>query len=305
MTQPDLPGWIADFLGLPLLNIGASPVTVGRLLSIVAIVIAVWWFASAMERTIMRTARRSSYLTGSTSSVFAWARIARYTVWIAGTIFGLGMIGVDLTSIAVLGGAVGIGIGFGLQNIVSNFVSGVTLLIEHTLKVGDFVDLESGVRGHVREISLRYTRIATNDDVDVIVPNSEFINGRVINWTYETRMRRLRVPFSVAYGTDKNKVKEAVLRAAGRVEGTVEERPADVWLVRFGDNGLEFELVVWVGADRVARPGNTTAAYLWAIDDELRAENIEIPFPQRDMHLRTGAISVRLDKSTDEPPSLL
>jgi len=94
----------------------------------------------------------------------------------------------------------------------------VILLFERTLKVGDFVDLQSGVRGHAREIGLCYTRVPTNDEVDVIVPNSEFINGRVTNWTYEKRTRRLRVPFSVAYGTDKDKVKVAVLRAAGRVE---------------------------------------------------------------------------------------
>lgn len=295
MKKPLLPEWVSDVLATPVMTIGAVPLTVGRLLAAVIIVLSVWWIASMLERMIVRAARRSTRLAGNTSSVFAWARIARYAVWIVGTIMGLNVVGVDLTSVALLGGAIGIGIGFGLQNIVSNFVSGVILLLERTLKVGDFVDLQSGVRGHVREIGLRYTRITTNDDVDVIVPNSEFINGRVTNWTYETRMRRLRVPFSVAYGTDKNRVKAAVLRAASRVEGTVMERPADVWLVRFGDNSLDFELVVWVGADRVARPGNTTATYLWAIDDELRADGIEIPFPQRDLHVRSGTIAVRLE----------
>lgn len=301
MKKPVIPEWISDALETPVMTIGAMPLTVGRLLAAVIIVLSVWWIASMLERMIMRAARHSIQLAGNTSSVFAWARIARYAVWIVGTIMGLNIVGVDLTSVALLGGAIGLGIGFGLQNIVSNFVSGVILLLERTLKVGDFVDLQSGVRGHVREIGLRYTRITTNDDVDVIVPNSEFINGRVTNWTYETRMRRLRVPFSVAYGTDKNVVKAAVLRAAGRVEGTVMERPADVWLVRFADNSLDFELVVWVGPDRVTRPGNTTAAYLWAIDDELRADGIEIPFPQRDLHVRSGTIAVRIEDPSNKP----
>jgi small-conductance mechanosensitive channel len=177
----------------------------------------------------------------------------------------------------------------------------VILLIERTLKVGYFVDLQSGVQGHVREIGLRYTRITTNDDVDVIVPNSEFIDGRVTNWTYENRMRRMRIPFSVAYGTDKEKVKAAALRAAQRVAGTVSERPPTVWLVKFGDSSLEFELVVWVGPELVARPANTSAAYLWAIDDELRAAGIEIPFPQRDLHLRSGPVTVRLEDRANAP----
>jgi small-conductance mechanosensitive channel len=110
----------------------------------------------------------------------------------------------------------------------------------------------------------------------------------------------LRVPFSVAYGSDKKKVRAAALRAANRVDGTVTTRPADVWLVRFADSSLDFELVVWVGPERVARPSNTTAAYLWAIDDELRAEGIEIPFPQRDLHLRSGVLPVRIEGPVGE-----
>jgi len=292
---------VGEVLGFQVLTVGSAAITVGRLLGAVGIAFLVWWFALALERVIMRSVGRDRHLAGSASSVYAWARIARYAVWIIGTIVGLNLIGVDLTGVALLGGAIGIGIGLGLQNVVSNFVSGVILLIERTLKVGDFVDLQSGVRGHVREIGLRFTRITTNDEVDVIVPNSEFTNGRVTNWTFETRMRRLRIPFAVAYGTDKEKVKEAALRAASRVDGTMTERPADVWLVRFGESSLDFELVVWVGPERVARPGNTNAAYLWAIEDELSAAGIEIPFPQRDLRWRSGPIEVRISQAADVP----
>ena len=193
----------------------------------------------------------------------------------------------------------GVGIGFGLQNIVSNFISGIIILLERTLKIGDFVDLQSGVRGQVREIGLRYTRVTTNDDVDVIVPNSEFINGRVTNWTFENRVRRMRIRFGVAYGTDKERVKAAGVRAARRIDGTVLDsgREPDVWLVGFGDSSLDFELVVWVGPSLVASPARTEARYLWALEDELRADGIEIPFPQRDLHVRSGALNVRLEKN--------
>ena len=290
----ELPSWTKEVW----FQVGNVPVSFARLLGLVLIVVIVWWFASLLENAIRRVALRAGRGDESASAVYAWTRILRYTVWIIGTMVGLSYIGFDLTTFALLGGAIGVGIGFGLQNIFSNFISGIIILLERTLKIGDFVDLQSGVRGNVREIGLRYTRVTTNDAVDVIVPNSEFIHGRVTNWTYDNRYRRLRIPFGVAYGSDKAKVREAALRAAARVEGTVSdsERRSDVWLVALGDSSLDFQLVVWVGAERVARPSNAHAAYLWVIEDELRAAGIEIPFPQRDLHLRSGTLKVQLDR---------
>jgi small-conductance mechanosensitive channel len=160
------------------------------------------------------------------------------------------------------------------------------------------VDLQSGVMGRVTEINLRYTRVTTSDLIDIIVPNSEFITGRVVNWTLGERSRRIHVPFGVAYGTDKELVREAGIAAAAGITGAVQEpgREPDVWLVGFGDNSLNFELVVWVGPSTITSPGKTQATFLWAIEDELRKRNIEIPFPQRDLHIRSGTLAVRLDK---------
>lgn len=295
-------GRLPEWLATPWFMMGNTPVTAGRLVGLVVMVVLVWWFASLLEKTIHHVALRSNGHQKSASAVYTWARVVRYVVWIIGTLLGLNYVGFDMTSFALVGGAVGVGIGFGLQNIVSNFVSGIIILLERILKIGDFVDLQSGVRGQVREISLRYTRVTTNDDVDVIVPNSEFINGRVTNWTFENRLRRMRIPFGVAYGVDKQRVKAAGLRAAGKIEGTVLEgnREPDVWLVGFGDSSLNFELVVWVGPELVARPGRTEAAYMWAIEDELRAEGIEIPFPQRDLHMRSGTLDVRLSRAAGD-----
>jgi len=301
MVEFQLTGLLAqarDVLAIPWFMLGDTQVNAGRLFGLFLIIGVVWWFASLLERGVLRVALRGNAGSRSAAAVYTWARVLRYTVWIIGTIVGLNYIGLDLPSLALLGGAIGVGIGFGLQNIFSNFISGIIILLERTIKVGGFVDLQSGVRGHVREIGLRYTRITTNDDVDIIVPNSEFINGRVTNWTFESRVRRMRVPFGVAYGSDKELVRVAGLRAAKRIKGTVLEggREPDVWLVGFGDSSLNFELVVWVGPDLVSRPGRTEAAYLWAIEDEPRAEGIEIPFPQRDLHVRSGTLSVRLER---------
>jgi len=306
MEATSLTGLLAqarEVLAIPWFMLGDTQINAGRLLGLFLIISVVWWFASLLERGVLRVASRGEAGSSSAAAVYTWARVLRYAVWIIGTIVGLNYIGLDLASLALLGGAIGVGIGFGLQNIFSNFISGMIILLERTLKVGDFVDLQSGVRGQVREIGLRFTRITTNDDVDIIVPNSEFINGRVTNWTFETRVRRMRIPFGVAYGSDKARVKAAGLRAAERVKGTVilSGREPDVWLVGFGDSSLNFELVVWVGPELVARPGRTEAAFLWAIEDELRAENVEIPFPQRDLHVRSGTLNVRLERSGVEP----
>ena len=232
-------------------------------------------------------------------AAYALGKLGKYIVFIIGATMGLDTMGLDLSKLALIGGAIGVGVGFGLQNIVSNFVSGIILLVERSLKVGDFVDLQSGVRGRVVEIAMRYTRVSTNDSVDVLVPNSEFVNGRVTNWTFDDFNRRIHVPFGVAYGTDKEKVKAAGIAAAARIPGVIMDdprRPPNVWLVEFGDSSLNFELVVWVSRTLVIAPGATQAKLLWAIDDELRDAGIEIPFPQRDLHVRSGELRVRTNE---------
>ncbi len=292
---------ITAFLSQSWVTIGETEVTPERIIGLVVILILSWWGALAIERGIQRISRSRAGKSMSEPGVYALGRIVRYLIWILGSIIGLNFIGFDLGSLALMGGAIGVGIGFGLQNIFSNLISGVIILLEKTLKVGDFVDLQSGVMGRVSEINMRYTRITTNDAVDIIVPNSEFINGRVVNWTYGEQYRRMHIPFGVAYGTDKDKVREAGLAAARSVDFTVEDEThrAEVWLVSLGDSSLDFELVVWVGIVGVRSPARVSAIYLWAVETELRKAGVEIPFPQRDLHMRSGRIEVQLL----EPPA--
>ena len=277
----------------PFFTVSGTPFTAARLVGLVVIIFGAWWVASKVEKIIRRIARGRPTSTGS---VYAWARVVRYGIWVLATFVGLNFIGVDLASFALIGGAVGVGIGFGLQNIFSNFFSGVILLLEKTLKEGDFVDLQSGTRGRVAEIGLRYTRIVTNDEVDIIVPNSEFVSGRVVNWTFGSQFRRLHIPFGVAYGSDKDAVKAAGLRAAESLPTSVTSgrHKSDVWLVGMGDSSLDFELIVWVGAEAVSSPARVEASYKWAIHTELVNAGLEIPFPQRDINFRTGEVQVRL-----------
>lgn len=281
---------------MPWFSIADTQISLLSICGLVIILVIVWRVAIAFEQAIVRIARNQD--NEFSPGWYALSRISRYIVWVIGLIIGLGYLGFSMASFAMIGGAIGVGLGFGLQHVISNFVAGIIILLEKIIKVGDFVDLQSGVMGKVTEINLRYTRVTTTDLIDIIVPNSEFTSGRVINWTLGERERRVHVPFSVAYGADKQLVKEAAIAAALSVAGTdnAQGREPDAWLVKFGESSLDFELVVWVGSDLIITPGKTQAQYLWAIEDELRKRQIEIPFPQRDLHIRSGTLAVTLNK---------
>jgi small-conductance mechanosensitive channel len=262
-------------------------------------IVGVWSFASILERSLRRLTARYADEPWMFARVHMLSRLLRYGIWVLGTIIGLNYLGIDLSSIALLGSALAVGLGFGLQNVFSNFVSGVIILLERSLKIGDFVELESGVRGHVREIAMRYTRVTSNDALDVLVPNSEFINGRVVNWTLDDAYRRMHVPFGVAYATPKELVLEAGLAAALAVPGLVHsaQMQSAVWLVGYGDNSMNYELIVWADRALTTRPAATHAALMWSLDDELKRRQIEVPFPQHDLHMRSGTLNVRIDKT--------
>jgi small-conductance mechanosensitive channel len=225
------------------------------------------------------------------AALYTVSRLAHYVLLIVGVLLALDFAGIPLGKFTVFAGALGVGLGFGLQAIFSNFISGLILLFDRSLKVGDFVELDNDMRGTVHAINIRATRITTNDNIGVLVPNSEFVNGRVVNWTHRTVNRRIRVPFRVAFGIDKELVKKAALEAAARVPFTLategEQRP-QVWLVNYGENGVEFLLVVWLTEAAARRNVAIQAAYLWELDTSLKTHGIEVPYPQRELRLRSA-----------------
>jgi potassium efflux system protein len=195
-------------------------------------------------------------------------------------LIALQVVGVNLTALTILSGTLGIGIGFGLQAIFSNFVSGLIILIEKSVKVGDFIELQSGVTGLVREINIRSTLVTTNDNVDILVPNEEFIKAQVINWTLREARRRTHVPFGVAYGSDKELVRKAGFEAADEVEWTLKGMPGrspQVWLTKFGDSALEFELVVWFTDAAVAVRHASSQIIIGRCIRRLRSTNSKSP----------------------------
>lgn len=253
------------------------------------------WLASIISRFVQARVHSQQNFTPSVKILISQA--VKIAFLLIAILLAMKTIGIDLTAFAVFSGAIGVGIGFGLQAIFSNLVSGIILLIDRSIKVGDFVELESGLTGEVREINTRSTRITTNDNVDILVPNSEFINYRVTNWTLHDDFKRTRIPFGVAYGTDKELVKKAALEAAEEVPHMLRgsgSKPPEVWLVSFGESSLDFELVVWIKPESVKRPAKVMADYNWALETALSKYGIEIPFPQRDIHLRSGELPIKL-----------
>jgi small-conductance mechanosensitive channel len=276
---------VTDF---KLFYIGETPVTPGILVKFVLILVFGFLISWVIRRLLLRIQHRRKQFAES-SSFYSLGRVIHYLIMTIAVLAAFTSLGLDVGSLALIAGALSVGIGFGLQSIVSNFFSGLILLFEGSLRVGDFIELDSGVTGTVKDISTRYTRIKTNDNLDIMVPNSELVSYKLTNWTLREPVVRVRIPFGVAYGTDKELVRKAALEAADEVPFTMEIMPGrkpDVLLVNFGDSSLDFQLRVWVARQGVRRPIQVKAAYYWALESKFREYGIQIPFPQRDLHMR-------------------
>ena len=275
-------------VGLGSIDVFGESISLNAVAVSLGILVLTTLLALLSRRALLRYAGRES--TAHRSTWHTVSRVLAYTLLVIGALVAVSVLGLPLSRFAWLAGALGVGLGFGLQTIFSNFISGLILLFDRTLRVGDFVELESGVTGEVRDIKIRATRIVTNDNIDILVPNSEFVTKQVVNWTHRDVSRRLRVPFGVAYGTDKNTVKRAALEASAELPFTLTlegpQRP-QVWLTGFGASSLNYELVVWLSENATVRPAAVTAAYNWALHSALQRHNIAIPFPQQDLHVRS------------------
>jgi small-conductance mechanosensitive channel len=284
-------GWIrvTDSANATLFSVDDTPVTAGDIVQALIILIFAFLLSRGIRYAIRRVGEKES--AGTQASLYTLGRLSHYTIVVLGLFISINSIGINFGNLALVAGALSVGIGFGLQSIVNNFVSGLVILFERSLRVGDYIELDTGLTGTVKAINVRSTLINTNDNIDIVVPNSEFVTTRLTNWTLGERILRVRIPFGVAYGSDKELVRTAAMEAAEEVPYTLTHMPgreANVWLVEYGDNSLNFLLLVWVNRQGARRPTRTRAAYLWALETKLSEYGIEIPFPQRDLHLRSG-----------------
>jgi len=250
---------VDEVVARPLVNIGNTGISLGSILTASAIialaVLAIWLIRQLTARAQRRFGSERA------STLYVAGQVARYVIVFTAIAMAISALGVDLSALSLFAGALGVGIGLGLQDVVKNFVCGIILLFDGSIEVGDYVQLDDGTAGAVIAIGPRATTLRTTDHVDILVPNAELLGTKLRNWTRAGVTRRIHVPFTVAYGTDKEIVKQAALKAARSVPFTLpesDEHKTQVWLTGFGDSALEFELVVWPQLEMVKRYGHTT-----------------------------------------------
>ena len=278
-------------LGVPLAWSAPLPgisISLIQIFLLVALLILVVWVSGRTKRVLFNRFLVNSGLDRSLQ--YAISQIVANVVLVVGIFIVLQNTGIHLEALTVFAGAVGVGIGFGLQNITSNFISGLVILAERPITIGDRVEV-AGVTGQVVKIRARSTVIITNDNISTIIPNQKFIDSPVINWTYGDPRVRFRVPVGVAYGSDVEKVRTALVTAGEEHPMALQDPAPSVFLKQFGESSIDFELVVW-SAEMSHRPSRFKSDLNFAIERKLREAGIEIPNPQRDLHIRSGVLQV-------------
>ena len=212
-------------------------------------------------------------------------------------LIALSSVGIDFSALALFSGAVGVGIGFGLQKIVSNLVSGIILLADKSIKPGDVISVGDNF-GWVDTMGARYTSVVSRDGREYLIPNEDFVTQRVTNWSYSNDRVRLEVPFGVSYASDPHRVHDCALAAVAKLPRVLEQPAPVCHLVKFGDSSLDFSLRFWI-RDPIHGVSNVRSAVLFALWDAFKREGIEIPYPVRDLNVSKP---MRVVLERDEAP---
>lgn len=262
--------------------------------ALVAASILMWvgrWSNEAGQKYIR--ARRS--IDVPTKELFA--KLFEIAVYVCVFLLLLNIVGVDLTTLAVFGGALGVGLGFGLQKIASNFISGIILLLEKSVAVGDHIEMDDGRSGTLTKLGARSSIIQTYDGKEVMIPNEDFITSRVINWTHSNPLNRYEVEFSVSYDTDLEKIPPLIVKAL-KAQDYILDKPEepDVEIRKFGESGIEFGVEFWVEGidDGVNRYSADVMMLIWKT---LKKADVEIPYPQRVVHMKEPITAPKVQKS--------
>jgi small-conductance mechanosensitive channel len=284
---------LLERLQQPLFTIGQQPISLATLAQLVLVALGAWLAAHVATSVLRRRILARTSL--DAGQQYAIARFAGYGIGLIGLLVGLSTVGIDLTSLTVLLGALGVGVGFGLQNVVNNFVSGLILLLERPFQLGHRVEVD-GTVGRVEKIGARSTVIVTNDNIAMIVPNSKFIENPLINWSLGGDRRvRFDLPVGVSYGSKPREVERLLLEVARADPNVLQQPPPDVVFLGFGESSLDFQLRVWTSS-QFERPKVFKSPLYFAIWEAFQRAGVEIPFPQRDLHVK-GPVSVALERS--------
>jgi small-conductance mechanosensitive channel len=274
----------ATFLDSFGIDVGQSRVTAFVLLKAIVIGGLLLWLSVAASALLQRRIQRVPNLTPSVRTLIV--QIARIILIVIAVAVALGTVGIDLTALAVFSGAVGVGVGFGLQKVVSNFVSGIILLLDRSIRPGDVIEI-SGTYGRVSNLGARYTSIVTRDGTEFLVPNEQFITEQVINWAYSDTKVRRKFDVGISYGSDVELARVLVIEACAETERVIDNPPPVCHLVEFGDNSVNLQARFWI-EDPENGVVNVTSNVMRAVWRKFHENGIEFPFPQRDIHLKSG-----------------
>jgi small-conductance mechanosensitive channel len=281
-------------LGIYVSSVGWT-ITVGGVLFAVGIVLVFWllarWARSSLKRTFLPQAGLEP---GTINTV---SKITAYIIVTIGVLIGLGAMGIDLTGLLVVLGGLSVGIAFGLQDVVNNFISGFIILFERSIEVGNIVEVSGNV-GTVRKIGIRSTTITTRDNVELIVPNSRFLSEITTNLTHSEDLVRTHMEVGVSYNAAPREVEKILVAVAAQHPSVLADPPPRVQFREFGDSSLNFVLLVWT--EQAIEILFLTSDLRFAIWDALAASGVEIPYPQRDLHIRSGVPWSDLAPSADD-----
>jgi small-conductance mechanosensitive channel len=271
-------------LDIPIFKLGQAHLTLWGILIFIILIIVLFYTTGKARKWIAGSLLSRSHLdVGAREAI---GSIFGYLALAIGFVIILQTAGIDLSALTILVGSLSIGIGLGLQNITNNFVSGLIILIERPIKVGDRIEFKE-LNGEVVRIAARATTLLTNDNIAIIVPNSEMISSAVINWSYPTKRVRFNIPVGVSYDSDPELVKTLLLEVAKNEPGVLKTAEPDVLFDSFGDNALNFILRVWT-VEFVGTPGVLKSQLNFAISKTFKDHGVEIPFPQREVHIVTN-----------------
>ncbi len=273
-----------DFLKTPLLQIQQNNMTLISLLGAVLFILGAFLVSRLLQGIFKRKLfPRLALVEGQQYTIL---RLTHYLIIFIGLVIGLELMGLDLSSFAVVAGLFSVGIGFGLQNVVSNLIAGIILLFEQPIKVGDRITIGE-LHGDVYEINIRSTTVLTQDNIAIIVPNSDFINGRVTNWSYEDPTVRLHIPLRVSYGSDIDLVARLLLQAAQSHVQVLKSPEPQVIFKAFGESALQFELEIWVA--QAKEGGHILSDLHHEIHRLFKNSGIDLPYPKQEIHLKSSS----------------
>lgn len=292
-TFPQARSWryqIINFLTARIIDLGSRKYSALELLLFLVFAIALWFAISLITQMFRLYVLNRAGVEQRMQDILGV--LVQYALAFLGLIVLLQVWGIDVSTLTILASVLGVGLGFGVQNITNNFISGFIITVERPIQAGDFINVGDLV-GTVERIGARSTEIRTLDQVTIIVPNSRFLESEVINWSHGDPVSRLRLPVGVAYGSNIERVKVALLEAVRRHPEVLLRPKPEVWFQGFGESALNFELMVWTGEPR--KQFRVRSDLYYEIEASLRRHGVSVPFPQRDLHLRSPQLDALLD----------